>query len=198
MSTVQWVMFFSFSLFLGIPAWMKGQPVNPNSLLGFNFIFFFPSMIVVQQWYQQQPMWAMELLRPIQRSRYLQESGLTLAVWTAAAWAAFTIGWIIAALLFVPNMEWLKLATVLLAMSAIQVLLFAVGVWVMRFRAAALGVVTIGIAFGIASIIASRFTIFSAAAADTGAAFVFAIVTVLVSLAIIYDAYRHWLNTELG
>ena len=91
------------------PGVAHAPAVNFNNLSGFNFAFFFPAMIVIGQWYQQHPVWGMELLRPATRNRYLQVSGLTLAMWTALAWAMqVSVGSMIAAV--VPTgVNWPKL-----------------------------------------------------------------------------------------
>jgi hypothetical protein len=191
MSTMQWVMFFFFPLFFLIPSWLMRLPFNFNNLSGFSFTLCFPAMIVIGQWYQQHPVWAMELLRPATRNRYLQASGLTLALWTSAAWGMQVFGWILIAAVVPAGVNWQKLWLSLVVSGAIQCLLFALGVWVMRYRSNAIWVATLGVTIGVASVIGN-------VTPSPTAALVFAAMVVVVSGGITYDAYRRWLNTELG
>ena len=191
MSTMQWVMFFFFPLFFLIPSWLMHLPFNFNNLSGFNFTLCFPAMIIIGQWYQQHPVWAMELLRPATRNRYLQASGLTLALWTSAAWGMQVFCWILIAAVVPAGVNWPKLWLSIVVSGAIQCLLFALGVWVMRYRSKAIWVATLGGTIGFASVIGN-------VTPDPTAALVFAAMVAVVSGGIIYDAYRRWLNTELG
>jgi hypothetical protein len=194
MSTMQWIMLFCFPVFFLIPVWLGHQPVNFNNLSGFNFAFFFPAMIVIGQWYQQHPMWGMELLRPATRNRYLQVSGLTLAMWTALAWAMQILCWIIVAALIATGVNRPRMWISIAVSAATQCLLFAVGVWVMRYRSIALWMAGLVATIIFTSVIASHATFVNT---PTTALWI-ACGVVIVSLAIMYDAYRRWLNTELG
>ena len=78
--------------------------------------------------------------------------------------------------------------------AATQCLLFAVGVWVMRYRSIAVWMAGLVATIIFTSVIASHATFVNT---PTTALWI-ACGVVIVSLAIMYDAYRRWLNTELG
>ena len=67
MSTVQWILFFMLPMIMIIPMWLAKQRVDVNNPPGYIFSMFFPAVIVIGQWYQQHPVWGLELLRPVRR-----------------------------------------------------------------------------------------------------------------------------------
>jgi hypothetical protein len=198
MSAMQWIIFFCFPLFFLVPAWMMNRAINFNNLYGFNTAFFVPAMIVIGQWYQQHPVWGIELLRPVARNRYLQVSGLTLALWTALAWTMQVLCWIVIAATVPAGVNWPKLWTSIGISGAIQCLLFALGVWIMRYRSVAIWMATLVAVIVVSSMIAAQLTIFGNTPSHPATVLLFAAVVVVVSGGITYDAYRRWLNTELG
>jgi hypothetical protein len=109
MSTMLWFFFFMLPMFMVIPMWLMKRRVDVNNPPGFFFSMIVPAMIVIGQWYQQHPVWGLELLRPVDRKRYFQESGMTLATWTALAWAMQTVGWILVAAIIALGVNWPKL-----------------------------------------------------------------------------------------
>ena len=155
-------------------------------------------MIVIGQWYQQHPVWGLELLRPVDRKRYLQESGMTLAIWTAMAWAMQTVGWILVALIIAVGVNWPKLWMSVLLTAATAFFLFAVGVWIMRYRSVALWMLTLILTMLVLPVFAARSEFFNGSFTNPAPAAIFLGVVVLIGIVICYDAYRRWLNTELG
>jgi hypothetical protein len=178
--------------------WLMKRRVDVNNPPGFFFSMFFPAIIVIGQWYQQHPVWGLELLRPVDRKRYFQESGMTLATWTAMAWAMQTVGWILVAAIIAVGVNWPKLWMSVLLTAATAFLLFAMGVWMMRYRSVALWMLTLILTMLVSSAFAARFELFNGALTNPAQAATFLGVVVLIGTVICYDAYRRWLNTELG
>ena len=198
MSTMLWIFFFMLPMFMVIPMWLMKRRVDVNNPPGYFFSMFFPAITVIGQWYQQHPVWGLELLRPVRRTRYLQVSGLTLAIWMAMAWAMQTLGWILVAAIIAVGVNWPKLWMSVLLTAATAFLLFAMGVWIMRYRSVALWILTLTLTTLVSSAFAGRFEFFNGAITNPVPAAIFLGVVVLIGIVICYDAYRRWLNTELG
>jgi hypothetical protein len=198
MSTVQWILFFMLPMIMIIPMWLMKRRVDVNNPPGYFFTMFIPAIIVIGQWYQQHPVWGLEMLRPVQRNRYLQVSGLTLAIWMAMAWVMQTLGWILVAAIIAVGVNWPKLWMSVLLTAATGFFLFALGVWIMRYRSVALWMLTMILTMLVSTAFAARFEFFNGAFTNPAHAATFLGVVVLIGIAICYDAYRRWLNMELG
>jgi hypothetical protein len=189
--------FLLFPIFLVAPALLRGNPANVGQLRGFLFFFVFAGTIVPQQWLQRHATWAFESLRPATRRRFILEQGLAMARSMALLMILPIAGWLAIMAIFAPSMMLEPITWEIVAGTAVaQIFVFGCSVWLMRHRARgvfSLVLLPVFILGFVTSLLALRGT-----AIDPADAAVWLVATVAVSGLILWDAYRRWLNTELG
>ena len=175
---------------------MESATLRPSILPIFGFyIIFTPVFCVAMVWQQHRQLAAIELLRPAERSHFLVEMGLTYAyrvamecMWANIAWCA--LAYVLAA----GSPDWGQMFERLVVMAALQVLTFGLAIWVMRyvwFTFLAAMVIFLAALAIFSPLIdwrtASLSTLLWLAPGIVGAG---ALIT--------WDAYRRWMQTDLG
>jgi hypothetical protein len=158
----------------------------------------FPTMFFPQFALGTWPTLGVESLRPVTRAAYLRQRGGTFALQLGQVWVILAATLVTCAAVFQPGtlasaQFWISLAVTALA----QFPLFAVSVWVLRLRwpLATVGATSVFAGLGFAG---------SAWCHDSRmappAAWVAAILgaVLLVSVIILRDAYRRWMQTDLA
>jgi hypothetical protein len=177
------------------------SPVQRPSITisGSLFMMFYPSFCVVGALWQLRKSAAIESLRPVGRSQFLIEMGLLHTYRTAVAWAVLNIAWCVPAYVFVSDTPvWAhQMFNLLVLSAALQVFLFGLVVWVTRFA----GPSTTGLALFALSVTAPfppLLTQYDWRNASLSA-LLWVTPAILVAGALItWDAYRRWMQTELG
>lgn len=155
-----------------------------------------PGLVVAGVWPRRWYALADESLRPASRRQFVREQGAAMATELASVWLAITVATFAGSILPRPTQVLSSpLWRALPALAAGQVLVFGVVVWVLRYRAGWLVVVTMLLAMTAALVVlliggalAQRPDIRPLLAASATFA--------VIGLAITFDAYRRWLVTE--
>ncbi|HTQ38258.1 MAG TPA: hypothetical protein VMJ32_04485 [Pirellulales bacterium] len=159
------------------------------------YMVFAPVFNVALVWQQQRPMTIIESLRPVGRSQFLVEMGLTYAYRAAKECLSLSIAWCVLAFVLsagAPN--WSKLLTVLAPTAALQVLSFGLAVWMMRYAYFTFS--TALCAFFVAVLMLTPFVDWRNA--SLGALLPITPGIILAGVLIMWDAYRRWMQTEFG
>jgi hypothetical protein len=183
---------------LFVMKWIISQSSNSRSyvtLLALCSIF--PVAVAVGLWEQHRHIWGIELLRPVERSKYFVESGLAMAKQTLIAWllmfAVILTGGL--AMGFNTDVGWtsVKMAAITLGCQAV---LFGIVVWLMRYRSQAVKILASMVIIPI--YIISWVVVSSTAMPGWIAIGLIVLGMAAIGAGITYDAYRRWLVTELG
>jgi hypothetical protein len=185
-----------FVIFLIAGFMMPGAP-NTKATNNVVFMIFFPIFTAVGIAPLQREIMSVESLRPVNRMQFLWEMGLTFAYRLTVSWVAFSISWCaLAVALASGKPDWVEIADALVLTAGSQVLLYGIVVWLMRYNFVGARIFVF-IAIGLASAILG--TILGRGNVPSPIAIVIATpVLVVVGGLIIADAYRRWLQTELG
>jgi hypothetical protein len=144
---------------------------------------------------------AIELLRPVGRSQFLMEMGLAYARRVPATWIQYSIAWILPAYFFTDSQVWGRQMLNLLALTAVsQVFFFGLTVWLMRYAIPFFTWTVLNLGFCVLMIFAVTscipFVDWRTTSLD---ALLWISPGILAAGALItWDAYRRWMQTELG
>jgi hypothetical protein len=185
-------------LFLGIwgIASMESPDLRPSALpICAFYIMFAPVFSVAMAWQQQRQMATIELLRPIMRSQFLIEMGLTYAYRAAIECVRMNIAWCaLAYVLAAGTPNWSQTLSALVVIAALQVLTFGLAIWMMRY--AWFTLLAAMVIFLAALLILEQFIDWRTA---TLGALVWVTPGIVAAGALIaWDACRRWMQTELG
>ena len=142
---------------------------------------------------------AIESLRPVRRSQFLIEMGQLHAYRAAVAWVVLNIAWCVPAYVFISDAPvWgHQMFNLLVLSAALQVFLFGLVVWVIRFA----GPSTTGLAlfaFSLAAPFPPLLAGYDWRNASLGALLWVAPAIFVAGALITWDAHRRWMRTELG
>jgi hypothetical protein len=187
---------FVFPLMLLIMPLVMGGKVPVVSLLK-SPLLLFPAYIVVQLRMQQKSAWTAEFLRPVSRQRFYVLAGLGMFLTTVAVWAMMVVIALCGAEIFWPGSLTVDLIMQFMLLTGIgQLWVFAIGVWMMRYRSQVL----LGMAFMLPMfvIMFSMITRNPQAGIDVDTLLIALAVSCLLCGSILLDAYRRWLRVEIG
>jgi hypothetical protein len=190
---------FLFPLFSVAPLWLSGHPVDFLQSPGPLFWIIFPNMMIVTQWVQRRSQWPTESLRPVSRREFVLATGFALARSMALACLLIVVGWVAFVALLSPESLWTSGSFQMLAAMAVgQLLIFSTCAWIMRYRTPA--VVGLGVFVGVlcVSIGAAALRLNRGVRVDPLGAAIWLVIAGAASAIVCWDAYRRWLNTELG
>jgi hypothetical protein len=175
------------------PAEQRSVLVKGNAFL----LIFFPAWTAAGTMWVQRNAAAIELLRPVRRSQFLIDTGLAYAYRIALDWGLNSIAWCVLAYVLVwanPS----EMLSVVVLTAAIQVFLFGLSAWVMRY----IHFTTFGalLTFGIVGVFATGFLsmLWAVGTASFSVPLLLAPIIAVAGALITWDAYRRWLQTELA
>jgi len=179
------------------------MPSKPTFTMMLNALFmtFDPVFSVTSTMPRRRKRAATELLQPVARSQFFMEMGLAYAVRVPATWILFSIAWILPAYAFTDSPVWSRQMFNLLALTAAsQVLFFGLTVWMMRYSIPYFSWTALCMGYYVAVIFAVTALLLTVDWRTTSLdALLWASPTILAAGAlIIWDAYRRWMQTELG
>jgi len=158
---------------------------------------FVPGLMFAATWPRRWYVLGDESLRPASRRQFIREHGAAMAMEYAITWAWITAAPFASAVLFAswPQRVFEQLMVALPMMAAVQALIFAILVWILRFRAGWLVIVPIFLVtgVGVAALIVGAAI---AEARNVNAAMLFTLLVAVAGVGITLDAYRRWLVTE--
>jgi uncharacterized protein YjeT (DUF2065 family) len=165
-----------------------------------SLVFWFCLMLILPSltlmiWPRLWRQLALDSLRPLDRDRFLAEVGLAIAMNVGRTWLLL-VGGCIAGQLLIANSP-TDLPALLAAIAAslgAQVFLFALGVWLLRYRTKALAAPMISMPLMICMLMSYCRHASNLWPTAIGAGTVLAILGALI----VRDAWRRWLVTELG
>jgi hypothetical protein len=140
---------------------------------------------------------ALDSLRPLDRAGFLAEIGLAIAINIGRTWLLLAAGWLAGLFLLGDGpVDFPALAAALAASVGVQIFIFGVGVWLLRYRrrAGALAAPVIPLLMMMAVLIGYTHHPNRVWSVALGAGIVLAIAGLLIAR----DAWRRWLVTELG
>jgi len=175
------------------PAEQRSILVRGNAFL----ILFFPVWTAVNGMWQQRKTAAIESLRPVGRSQFLIDTGLAYAYGMAVEWGLNCLAWLgVASVLL--SVDWREMLGVVVGTGAFQVLFFGLVVWVTR----SLQFTTYAALFlwGIAAmfLLAIVSMLWGAGTVSFAVPFWITPGIVVAGALMTWDAYRRWMQTELG
>jgi len=157
-----------------------------------------PGQMFAATWPRRWYVLGEESLRPASRRQFLREQGAAMALEYALTWAWLSAVTFTSATLFArwPYGVFAQLMMALPLMAGVQVLIFGILVWILRFRAGWLIIAPIFLvtAIGLAALIAGGTM---AHAREVGMIMLVAALLTVTGVGITLDAYRRWLVTEL-
>jgi len=191
-----------FPVFTLLPQYFIGRgaggAIIPTPAMIFPMLF--PAYLVLAQFALQRPLWATELLRPASRREFVLGLFMTWGRQVAEVWLALAAGWIgVSAVLGLSAAPGPELWHYLVLSAIVQIFLFGTGVWFLRYRSKS--IMTLYLLLGILafSIIAGTLgTIYRNLTPDLVSIAIVCVAVILMSALITWDAYRRWMNTELG
>jgi hypothetical protein len=189
-----------FPVFTLLPQYFIGRGTGAPTFPGMIFPTLFPVYLVLAQFALQRPLWATELLRPAGRREFVLGLFTTWARQVAQIWLALAAGWIGVSWVLGPNAAPGPQLWQFLVLSAIvQMFLFSTGMWFLRYREKAILTLHLLLGIFVFSIISGALAaIYRNLTPDPLSIAIVCIVVTLISALITWDAYRRWLNTELG
>jgi hypothetical protein len=189
-----------FPVFTLLPQYLIGRGAGAPIFPGMIFPTLFPAYLVLAQFALQRPLWASELLRPAGRREFVLGLFTTWARQVVQVWLALAIGWIgVSAVLGFNTTPGTELPRFLVLSAIVQIFLFSTGVWFLRYREKS--ILTLHLLLGILvfSIIGGALApIYRNLTPDPVSIAIVCVTVILMSALITWDAYRRWLNTELG
>jgi len=194
-STAFFLMLFSF-MYITMP----GRP-SYSMVLNALFMTFYPVFSVTGTMSRQRKVAGIELLRPVGRSQYLMEMGLAYAGRVPVTWIQFSIAWILPGYLFTDSPVWShQMLNLLVLTAASQVFFFGLAVWLMRYAIPFFTWTVLSLGLYLAMIFAVTscipFVDWRTTSLD---ALLWVSPGILAAGALItWDAYRRWMQTELG
>jgi hypothetical protein len=164
------------------------------------FPTLFPVYLVLAQFALQRPLWATELLRPAGRREFVLGLFTTWARQVAQVWLALAAGWIgVSALLGLNAAPGPELWQFLVLSAIVQIFLFSTGVWFLRYRDKSVLTLHLLLFILVFSIVSGALAaIYRNLTPDPISIAIVCVAVILTSALITWDAYRRWLNTELG
>lgn len=192
---------FFLMVFTGMYVVLPGQR---STTMMFNALFmtFDPVFTVTSTMSQRRQVAAIELLRPVGRSQFFMEMGLAYAYRVPAAWVLFSIAWCVPAYVFTSGTPvWShQVFNLLVLTAAFQVFFFGLTVWVMRYSVPLMTWTAIccGIYIGMIMGVTALSPVVDWSATSLDALLWASPVIVAAGAIITWDAYRRWLQTEMG
>ncbi len=181
--------------YLWSSAAMRSRTMISNAL----FMIVYPIVCVVGIAWQQRQFTAIELLRPVGRSQFMNEKGLLFASRVAAAWVQFSIAWCVPALMFVSDTPvWSQqMFNLLLLSAACQVFFFGLAAWLIPHTGPyVLWLSLVGVCFVV--IFPSLLTSYDWRSTSLNSLLWVAPAIFVAGALITWDAHRRWIQTELG
>ena len=158
-------------------------------------IIFFPAWTVAGTMYQQRKTAAIESLRPLGRSQFLIDNGLAYAYRMAVEWGLNSMAWCgLAAVLLAA--DWSEMLNVVAITAAFQVLFFGLIAWTTRYLQFTNWAVMLTYGFLGVFLTASITTLWGLA--SFGARIWITPGIVVAGALLTWDAYRRWMQTEMG
>jgi hypothetical protein len=199
------VVLLAVMMFAGTLSGIRNAQANVGAALPLCiWLSIVPASAAGQLWMRQWRFLEIELLRPIERRRFLQQVGLAMGVTFAQCWCVFAAAFVLRLGILTP--EPLNVTTILLVLGSsllMQIFLLGSIIWLMRYRSPGL---VIGASL-LAILIALPTLILTLPGGMMGMphfgefqmpAVVAATVLAGIGLVITRDACRRWLVTELG
>ena len=195
--------FFAAFYFLIFSSMYITMPSKPSYTMTLSALFmtFDPVYTVTNTMSRRRKVAAVELLRAVGRSQFVMETGLAYACRVPATWIQFSIAWILPAYLFTDSPVWgRQMSNLLVLTAASQVFFFGLTVWLMRYAIPFLTWSALCLGLYFAMIFATTscipFVDWRTTSLD---ALGWATPSILVAGALItWDAYRRWMQTEMG
>jgi hypothetical protein len=179
------------------PAGQRSILVRGNAFL----IIFFPAWTAASTMWLQRKTVAIESLRPVGRSQFLIDNGLAYAYRMAVEWGLNSIAWCGLAYVLL-SADWSDMLSVVVLMAAFQVFLFGLVAWVLRSLQSTTWAAMLAFGFLVISLMASDVIqwgpYWGTGTASIGAR-IWATPGIVVAGALMtWDAYRRWMQTEMG
>jgi len=191
---------FYFLIFSGMYITMPSKP-SFTMILNALFMTSNPVYMVTSTMSRRRDAAAIELLRPVGRSQLLIEMGLAYARRVPVTWIQFSIAWILPGYLFTDSPVWShQMLNLLVLTAASQVFFFGLAVWLMRYAIPFFTWTVLNLGFYLVMIFAVTscipFVDWRTISLD---ALLWVSPGILAAGALMtWDAYRRWLQTELG
>lgn len=183
-----------------IPYWFSSTKAGPYFVMPIIFLTMMPITGVGQAWLKQWRFLETDSLKPIDRSAFLNELGLAIALDALRTWVVWATAIILGSLFF-GLVDWSLLASVMAASFFFQFFLLGVSIWEMRHRSEPVMLMTNGASMLVILLITPlvalppnmqvwmgyRWILVAIAAISAGA-----------GVLIARHAYQRWLTTEFG
>jgi hypothetical protein len=189
-----------FPVFTLLPQYFIGRGAGGPIFPGMIFPTLFPVYLVLAQFALQRPLWATELLRPAGRREFVLGLFMTWARQVVQVWLALAAGWIsVSAVLGFNAAPGPELWQFLVLSAIVQIFLFSTGVWFLRYRDKSVLTLHLLLFILVFSIVSGALAaIYRNLTPDPISIAIVCATVILMSALIAWDAYRRWLNTELG